>query len=59
MAIEGIKERRLIFVGNEVRGMEDSALFHRLPDREPDPLVEKNSSVSFILQCRGFSLRGT
>ena len=59
LAFEGIKEGRLIFGANEVRGMEDSALFHRLPDREPDPLVEKNSSVSFILQCRSFSLRGT
>ena len=37
MAFEGIKEGRLIFGGNEVRGMEDSALFNRLPDRELDP----------------------
>ena len=36
IAFEGIKEGRLIFGGNEVRGMRDSALFHRLPDREPD-----------------------
>ena len=33
MAFEGIKEGRLIFGGNEVRGMENSALFHRLPVR--------------------------
>ena len=36
LAFEGIKEGRLIFGANEVRGMEDSALFHRLPDREVD-----------------------
>ena len=36
LAFEGIKEGRLIFGANEVRGMEDSALFHRLPDRELD-----------------------
>ena len=36
IAFEGIKEGRLIFGGNKVRGMRDSALFHRLPDREPD-----------------------
>ena len=41
MAFEGIKEGRLIFGGNEVRGMEDSALFYRLPDREPDPFNNK------------------
>ena len=35
MAFEGITEGRLIFGGNEVRGMEDSALIHRLPDRDP------------------------
>ncbi|XP_058958517.2 nucleotide-binding oligomerization domain-containing protein 1-like [Pocillopora verrucosa] len=36
LSFEGIKEGRLIFGANEVRGMEDSALFHRLPDRELD-----------------------
>ena len=34
MAFEGITEGRLIYAGNEVRGMGDGALFHRLPDRE-------------------------
>ena len=34
MAFEGIKEGRLVFGGNEVHGLEGSALFHRLPDRE-------------------------
>ena len=33
VAFEGIKEGKLILGGNEVQGMEDSALFHRLPDR--------------------------
>ena len=33
VAFEGIKEGKLILGGNEVRGMGDSALFHRLPDR--------------------------
>ena len=33
VAFEGIKEGKLILGGNEVRGMEDSALFYRLPDR--------------------------
>ena len=36
VAFEGIKEGKLILGGNEVRGMEDSALFHRLPDRQID-----------------------
>ena len=36
LAFEGIKEGRLIFGENEVGGMEDSALFYRLPDRELD-----------------------
>ncbi|XP_066028449.1 NACHT, LRR and PYD domains-containing protein 3-like [Pocillopora verrucosa] len=34
MAFEGIKEGRLVFGGKEVRGLEGSALFHCLPDRE-------------------------
>ena len=34
VAFEGIKEGNLVLGGNEVRGMEGSALFHRLPDRQ-------------------------
>ena len=34
VAFEGIIEGKLILGGNEVRGIEDSALFHRLPDRQ-------------------------
>ena len=33
VAFEGIKEGKLILGGNKVRGMEDSALFYRLPNR--------------------------
>ena len=38
IAFEGIKKGELILGGSEVSGMEDSALFHRLPDRKTDPL---------------------
>ena len=38
VAFEGIKEGKLILEGNEVRGMEDNALFHRLPDRKTSAL---------------------
>ncbi|XP_066023183.1 protein NLRC5-like [Pocillopora verrucosa] len=47
LAFEGIKEGRLIFGANEVRGMEDSALFHRLPDREVD-LFSSEGQFCFI-----------
>ena len=33
VAFEGIQEGKLILGGNEVQGMQDSVLFHRLPDR--------------------------
>ncbi|KAJ7375053.1 hypothetical protein OS493_001785 [Desmophyllum pertusum] len=38
IAFNGIKERRLIFESNEVQGLKDSDLFHRLPDRQSGPL---------------------
>nr|XP_058950318.1 protein NLRC3-like [Pocillopora verrucosa] len=38
VAFDGIKEGKLILGGNEVQGMGDSALFHRLPDRKTDTL---------------------
>ena len=47
MAFEGIKEGRLVFEGHEVRGMEDNALFHRLPDRRPDTF-EREEQFCFI-----------
>ena len=34
VAFEGLKKRELNLGGNEVRGVKDSALFHRLPDRQ-------------------------
>ena len=47
MAFQGIKEGRLVFEGHEVRGMEDNALFHRLPDRRPDTF-EREEKFCFI-----------
>ena len=47
MAFEGITEGRLIYAGNEVRGMEDGALFHRLPDSELD-LLNGEGQFCFI-----------
>ena len=38
VAFDGIKDGKLILGGNEVQGMGDSALFHRLPDRKTDTL---------------------
>ncbi|XP_022810471.1 NACHT, LRR and PYD domains-containing protein 12-like [Stylophora pistillata] len=46
-AFEGIKEGKLILEGNEVRGIEDSALFHRLPDRQT-ALVKYKPQFCFI-----------
>ena len=54
MAFEGIKEGRLIFGGNEVRGMEDSALFHRLPDRELDPFPREEQFCFIHLTMQEF-----
>ena len=54
MAFEGIKEGRLIFGGNEVRGMEDSALFHRLPDRELDPFHREEQFCFIHLTMQEF-----
>ena len=47
VAFKGIKEGKLILGGNEVRGMEDSALFHRLPDRQTD-LLKHEKQFCFI-----------
>ncbi|CAH3125683.1 unnamed protein product [Pocillopora meandrina] len=38
VAFNGIKEGKLILGGNEIQGMGNSALFHRLPDRKTDTL---------------------
>ena len=54
LAFEGIKEGRLIFGANEVRGMEDSALFHRLPDRELDWLKSEEQFCFIHLTMQEF-----
>ena len=38
VAFNGIEDGKLIFAGNEVQGLKDSALFHRLPDRQTPKL---------------------
>ena len=47
VAFEGIKEGKLILEGNEVRGMENSALFHRLPDPK-NVALEDEEQFCFI-----------
>ena len=37
VAFNGVKERRLIFVKSEVKGLENSELFHQMPDRRVGP----------------------
>ena len=37
VAFNGIKERRLIFGKSEVQGLENSSLFHQMPDRQIGP----------------------
>ena len=54
LAFEGIKEGRLIFGENEVRGMEDSALFHRLPDREVDSFSSEGQFCFIHLTMQEF-----
>ena len=54
LAFDGIKEGRLIFGANEVRGMEDSALFHRLPDREVDSFSSEGQFCFIHLTMQEF-----
>ena len=54
MAFEGIKEGRLVFGENEVRGLEGSALFHRLPDRETTPLKREQQFCFIHLTMQEF-----
>ena len=54
LAFEGIKEGKLIFGANEVRGMENSALFHRLPDREVDWLKSEEQFCFIHLTMQEF-----
>ena len=41
IAFNGIKQGRLIFESNEVDGLEDCGLLHRLPDAKPRSLSER------------------
>ena len=41
IAFNGIKQGRLIFQSNEVDGLEDCGLLHRLPDAKPCSLTEQ------------------
>ena len=54
MAFEGIRDGNLIFGGNEVRGLEGSALFHRLPDRETAPLKREQQFCFIHLTVQEF-----
>ncbi|RMX39392.1 hypothetical protein pdam_00005971 [Pocillopora damicornis] len=54
MAFEGIRDGKLIFGGNEVRGMKGSALFHRLPDRETAPLKREQQFCFIHLTVQEF-----
>ena len=47
VAFNGIEEGKLIFARNEVQGLKDSALFHRLPDRQTGPF-EHEEQFCFI-----------
>ncbi|CAH3042760.1 unnamed protein product [Pocillopora meandrina] len=54
VAFEGIKEGKLILEGNEVRGMEDNALFHRLPDRKTSALKHERQFCFIHLTMQEF-----
>ena len=54
IAFEGIKEGRLVFERSEVCGMEGSALFHRLPDRETAPLKREQQFCFIHLTMQEF-----
>ena len=53
VAFNGIKEGKLIFAGNEVQGLKDSALFHRLPDR-PGPIKHEEQFCFIHLTMQEF-----
>ena len=54
VAFEGIKEGKLILEGNKVRGMEDSALFHRLPDPKKIALEDEEQFCFIHLTMQEF-----
>ncbi|XP_022784669.1 nucleotide-binding oligomerization domain-containing protein 1-like [Stylophora pistillata] len=54
VAFEGIKEGKLIVEGKKVRAMEDSALFHRLPDRPAGQLAYERQFCFIHLTMQEF-----
>ena len=54
VAFEGIKEGKLILGGNEVQGMGNSALFHRLPDRQIAGLKDEQQFCFIHLTIQEF-----
>ena len=48
IALNGIKEGRLIFESHEVKDLESNGLFHRLPDTRDDPLDEPRPQYCFL-----------
>ena len=47
IALKGIEEGRLIFESSEVSGLEDCGLLHKLPDKQPPPLSDKEPKSQF------------
>ena len=54
VAFEGIKKGKLILGGNEVQGMGNSALFHRLPDRQIARLKDEKQFCFIHLTIQEF-----
>ena len=54
IAFNGIKEGMLIFTSNEVQGLKDSALFHRLPDRQTGPYKHEEQFCFIHLTMQEF-----
>ena len=48
IALNGIKEGRLIFESHEVKDLENNGLFHRLPDTKDRPLAEGRKQYCFL-----------
>ena len=48
IALNGIKEGRLIFESHEVKDLESNGLFHRLPDARERPLGERREQYCFL-----------
>ena len=54
VAFEGIKEGKQILGRNEVRGLEESAFFHRLPNRVTAPLQDEKQFCFIHLTIQEF-----